>query len=81
MKMREYVDSIQGDGAWDRIHEMIQQGRIDGWDMPPVNVDGHEVHIFPGEDREVTLEQVQNEIRKVWKQAPPPWERYKDETH
>ncbi len=65
MKMREYVDSIQGDGAWDRIHELIQQGRIDGWVMPPVNVDGHEVRIFPGEDREVTLEQVQNEIRKL----------------
>jgi hypothetical protein len=23
----------------------------------------------------VTLEQVQNEIRKVWKQIPPPWSR------
>jgi hypothetical protein len=28
-------------------------------------VDEHRVHIFPGSDREVTLEQVRNEVRKA----------------
>lgn len=65
MKMREYVDGIQGDGAWDRMHDLIDKKDIFGWKMPPVEVDGKEVFIFPGEDREVTLEQVKESIRKV----------------
>jgi hypothetical protein len=65
--MREYVDSIQGEGSWDKINDLITQGEIFGWEMPPVEVDGKTFHIFPGTDREVTLEQVQNEIRKVIK--------------
>lgn len=64
MKMREYVDSLQGAGAWDRMHDLIDQKRLGGWSMPPVDVDGQEVHIFPGTNRDITLEQVQNEIRK-----------------
>lgn len=69
MKMREYVDGIQGPGSWDRMHDMIDKMIIFGWEMPPVEVDGRKVHIFPGSDREVTLEQVQNEIRKVFAQT------------
>lgn len=64
MKMREYVDSLQGEGSWDRMHDSISKMDLFGWDMPPVEVDGRTVHIFPGTDREVTLEAVQNEIRK-----------------
>lgn len=73
--MREYVDRVQGAGSWDRMHDAINEGQLHGWRLPPVEVDGHEVHIFPGDNREVTLEQVQNEIRKVWKQIAPPWSR------
>lgn len=67
MKMRDYVDGIQGTGSWDRMHDMIEDGKILGWSMPPVEVDGRTVHIFPGTDREVTLERVQDEIRKTLK--------------
>ena len=35
--------------------------------MPPVVVDDKLVHIFPGTNREVTLEEVKNEIRKSLK--------------
>jgi len=63
MKMREYVDNIQGHGSWDNMHDLK---RIFGWSLPPVSVDGHKVHIVPGENREVTLEEVQNEIRKAF---------------
>jgi hypothetical protein len=66
--MREYVDAIQGPGAWDRMHDLIEQKQIAGWSLPPITVDGHNVNIFPGEDREVTLDAVQNEIRKVFAQ-------------
>lgn len=66
MKMREYVDGIQGAGAWDRMHDLIGRKQLFGWAMPPVQVDGHHVSIFPGEDREVTLEAVQDELRKVF---------------
>ncbi len=68
VKMREYVDAIQGDGAWDRMHDAIENMDISGWAMPPVEVDGRTCHIFPGSDREVTLETVQNEIRKSFRQ-------------
>lgn len=64
MKMREYVDAIQGDGSWDRMHDRIDKMDIFGWEMPPVIVDGAECRIFPGTDREVTLEAVQDELRK-----------------
>ena len=64
MKMREYVDNIQGEGSWDRMHDLINDMNLFGWSMPEVEVDGSMVAIFPGTDREVTLEQVQNEIRK-----------------
>ncbi len=66
--MREYVDGLQGEGAWDRMHDLIEEMQIGGWTMPPVIVDGRKVSIFPGSNREVTLEDVQNEIRKVFKQ-------------
>lgn len=66
MKMREYVDGIQGAGSWDRMHDLIEAKSIAGWDLPPVEVDGRHIHIFPGEDREVSLEAVKNEIRKVF---------------
>lgn len=65
MKMREYVDGLQGAGAWDRMHDLISHGDLFGWSMPPVEVDGRKVNIFPGSNREVTLEQVQNEVRKA----------------
>ena len=65
MKMREYVDNIQGKGSWDRMHDFMNKGEILGWDLPSIDVDGMKVNVFPGTDREVTLEQVQNEIRKV----------------
>lgn len=67
-KMRDYVDDIQGPGSWDRMHDCIEKMEIVGWDLPPVEVDGKTVHIFPGTNREATLEQVQNEIRKVLRQ-------------
>lgn len=70
MKMREYVDGIQGQGSWDRMHDLINQKMLGGWTMPPVEVDGRKVSIFPGNDREVTLEQVQNEIRKCFRNDP-----------
>jgi len=65
MKMREYVDSIQGKGSWDHIHECIAKGEMFGWSLPPVYVDGHEVHIFPGSNQEILLEDVQSAIKKV----------------
>ena len=72
MKMREYVDAIQGAGSWDRMHDLINVRRIGGWDLPPVDVDGVTVNIFPGADREVTLEQVKNEIQKAFAQRDCP---------
>lgn len=62
--MREYVDGIQGEGAWDRMHDLIDCKELFGWKMPPVEVDGKTVSIFPGTDREVTLERIQAELRK-----------------
>lgn len=68
MKMREYVDSIQGEGSWDRMHDLIDAKNILGWDMPMLDVDGYLVDIFPGEDREATVEQVKDAVRRVLKQ-------------
>jgi hypothetical protein len=68
MKMREYVDRIQGEGTWDRMHDLIAKQEIFGWPMPPIEVDGATVSIFPGVDREVTLEQVKDAIRKVFRE-------------
>lgn len=65
MKMREYVDVIQGEGAWDRMHDCIDRQELFGWSLLPVEVDGPKVHIFPGDDREVTLEAVQDQVRKA----------------
>lgn len=67
MKMREFVDAQMGEGAWDNMHDLIDEKELFGWKMPAVPVDGRLVHIFPGENREVTLEAVQNEIRKVFR--------------
>lgn len=67
--MREYVDGLQGKGSWDRMHDLIAKKELFGWSLPPVEVDGRKVNIFPGDDREVTLERVQNEIRKVFAQT------------
>lgn len=72
MKMRDYVDAIQGPGSWDRMHDLIAKKQIFGWKLPPVYVDGHEVHVFPGEDREVTLEAVKDELRRVFAQVGGP---------
>lgn len=74
MKMREYVDNIQGPGSWDAMHDKIDQMEVNGWTMPPVWVNGHKISIFPGTDREVTLEQVQDEIRKVLSAKPEDFE-------
>lgn len=63
--MREYVDGIQGEGSWDRMHDQINGMNLHGWTMPELDVDGIKVAIFPGSDRECTVEQVKNEIRKV----------------
>lgn len=65
-KMRDYVDGIRGTGSWDRMHDLIDRGELLGWSLPPVEVDGRQVNIFPGTNREVTLEHVQNEIRKAF---------------
>ena len=75
MKMREYVDSIQGEGAWDRMHDLIARKELFGWSLPPVKVDGAQVNIFPGENREVTLEEVQAEIRRVFSEIGGPLQR------
>jgi len=68
MKMREYVDAIQGAGAWDRMHDLITDGKIFGWRLPPIHVDGTTVYIFPGTNREVSLGEVRDEIRKAFAQ-------------
>lgn len=65
MKMRDYVDEIQGEGSWDNMHDLINRMEIPGWDMPPVEVDGAMFNIFPGTNREVTLEAVQDEVRRA----------------
>ncbi len=64
-KMREYVDEIQGSGAWDGMHDLIGEMSLVGWDMPPVTVDGKVFHVFPGTNREATVEEVQAEIRRA----------------
>ena len=69
LTMREYVDAIQGEGAWDQMHDLIERRQLLGWKLPPVTVDGTTVNIFPGSNREVTLQQVQDEIRKGLKCA------------
>jgi hypothetical protein len=69
MKMREYVDGIQGAGSWDRMHDLINAGRISGWRLPPIEIEpGVTAHIFPGTDREVTLEAVKAEMSKAFAQ-------------
>lgn len=72
MKMRDYVDGIQGDGSWDRMHDLIDKMQIFGWEMPPITVDGATVWIFPGENPEATLEEVQSEIRRVFREIDIP---------
>ena len=62
--MREYVDDFRGEGAWDNMHDLIDKKALFGWDLVPITVDGRLVHIFPGTNREATLEQVQDELRK-----------------
>lgn len=64
MKMREYVDGIQGEGSWDSMHDLIDNMIVPGWSLPMMDVDGVTVAVFPGSDREVTLEAVKNEVRK-----------------
>lgn len=65
MKMREYVDVLRGQGSWDRMHDLIDQQQTHGWDLIPIEVDGVKVSIFPGHNREVTLQEVQDEVRKA----------------
>lgn len=69
MRMRDYVDGIQGPGSWDQMHDLIDKMQIFGWEMPPIEVDGHTVNIFPGTNREVMLEDVQNELRRAFAQV------------
>ena len=63
--MRKYVDAMRGPGSWDRMHGLIEGMSLGGWDLVPVSVDGHLVHIFPGSNPEVTLEEIQQQIRNV----------------
>lgn len=67
MKMREYVDGLQGPGSWDRMHDLIEKRQLFGWRLPPIPLGeaGGTVHIFPGTDREVTLEAVQAEVLRA----------------
>jgi hypothetical protein len=69
MKMRQHVDAVQGEGSWDRMHDAIDRGDSSGWSLPPIEVDGMRASIYPGEDREVTVETVNDEIRKVFRQV------------
>lgn len=76
MKMREYVDNIKGEGYWDKMLDLIAEGELWGWTMPDIPLDGGKVYIFPGENREVTLEEVQAEIRRTLNNVRgdnPPW--------
>lgn len=75
--MRDYYDATHGAGAWDRMHDLIAQKNIFGWEQPEIEVGGHTVSIFPGEDRECTLDQVKDELRKVFAQV----ERSESTTH
>ena len=70
--MREYVDGIMGAGKWDHMHDFIERQEIFGWSLPPIEVDGRKCNIFPGSNREVTLESVQDELRKIFAQHPRP---------
>ncbi len=75
MKMREYYDATEGVGAWDRMHDAIERKEIFGWNQPKIEVDGSTVHVFPGENREVTLEEVKEELRRVFAQVGGPMRR------
>jgi len=59
MKMREMFDKANGAGAWDRMHDSGIFENV------PVRVGETMVSVFPGSDREVTVEKVQSEIRKA----------------
>lgn len=59
MKMREMVDKANGKGAWDRMHDSGM------FDLRSLRVGETMVSIFPGTDREVTVEKVEAEIRKA----------------
>lgn len=64
-KMREYVDKLAGEGAWDDMHDLFEDGSFSGLSTIPVMVDGAVVNIIPGTDREITIEQVKAEVRKA----------------
>lgn len=59
MKMRDLFDKANGASAWDQMHDS------DIFLNVPINVDDTMVSIFPGTDREVTVEKVQAEVRKA----------------
>ena len=67
--MRDYVDGVQGKGVWDRMHDILEKGpdlaTIGDWDLPEITVDGVTVAVFPGTNREVTLEDVEGEVARV----------------
>jgi hypothetical protein len=69
MKMRAYVDGIQGSGSWDRMHAAIARKETFSWVMPQITVDGVVVQIIPGLDLEITLEEVRTLIRKRLREA------------
>lgn len=61
-KMREYVDELAGEGAWDKAHDLLG---VLGLPNIPMVINGHRIYILPGTDREATVEQVQAEVRKA----------------
>lgn len=68
MLMREYYDKKHGEGAWDRMHDLIYKMQIHGWVQPDFDIDGKYVSVFPGTDREITVEAVEAELRRVFLQ-------------
>jgi hypothetical protein len=69
MKMRDYYDAKHGPGAWDKLHEAINEGRFD-WVQPEILLDnGSKARIFPGTNPEITYEEVKAEIERVLKKV------------
>jgi hypothetical protein len=52
---------LDNDGRSLTVH--IDRQILGGWSMPPIDVDGKQVRIFAGKNREATRERVQDEIR------------------
>ena len=63
--MREYVDKLAGEGAWDAAHDQFKKTGVLSLPTFPLVVDEITVDILPGTDREVTVEQMRAEVRKA----------------